>query len=106
MEGKAFNPFDDENDEGKSVRYTNNSDFWADIILARYKGMQGAAMAPIKLGMMAAGPGAILVFALFISNSASTLIAFASLIISLMFICYSIWMLGWILEQDIGPRSM
>ena len=98
MEGKAFNPFDDENDEGKSVRYTNTSDYWADTILSKYRGMQGAAMAPVKLGMMASGPGAILLFALFISSSASTLIAFTSLVISLMFICYSIWMLGWILE--------
>lgn len=63
-------------------------------------------MAPIKMGMVAAGPATIVLFALFVSNSTSTLIAFTSLIVSLMFISFSIWMLGWILEQDIGPRSM
>ena len=63
-------------------------------------------MAPIKMGLAAAGPVVILLFALFISNSNSNLIAFSSMVISLMFITFSIWMLGWILEKDIGPRSM
>ena len=41
LEGKSFNPFDndDENDAGKSVVYTTNNDFWADLILARYRGL-------------------------------------------------------------------
>ena len=55
-------------------------------------------MGPIKMGMVAAGPVSILVFALFISSSTSNLIAFSSLVCSMMFIAFSIWMLGWILE--------
>jgi hypothetical protein len=34
LEGKAFNPFDDDdNDEGKNVVYTNSKDYWADLVL-------------------------------------------------------------------------
>ena len=63
-------------------------------------------MAPVKYGFLAGGPGAIVAFALFISSTTSTVIAFASLVISLMFIALSIWLLGWILEKDVGPRGM
>ena len=60
----------------------------------------------VKCGLAAAGPVTILLFATFISSSASTLIAFIALIVSLMFIAISMNMLGWILDKDIGPRSM
>ena len=53
-----------------------------------------------------AGPIAILLFAMFVSSTASTLVAFVTLVISLMFIILSLNMLGWILDKDIGPRSM
>ena len=41
LESKSFNPFDndDDNDAGKSVNYTGSSDYWADLILARYRGL-------------------------------------------------------------------
>jgi inorganic pyrophosphatase len=68
--------------------------------------MQGGAMAPIKYGLIAAGPVSILLFALFVSSSNSNLIAYSALAISSMFIGISMWILGWILEKDIGPRSM
>ena len=52
------------------------------------------------------GPLAILVFYVLVSQSASNLIAFSSFSISLQFIVFSMWILGWILDKDIGPRSM
>ena len=63
-------------------------------------------MAPIKYGLIAAGPASILLFALFISSSTSNVIAYSAFAISAMFIGISMWILGWILEKDIGPRSM
>lgn len=63
-------------------------------------------MFAIKVGMMACGPAAILLFATFISSAASTLVAFVTLVVSLMFVGISLNMLGWILDKDIGPRSM
>lgn len=59
-----------------------------------------------KVASFAAGPIAIFLFAMFISSTASTLVAFITLVISLMFVGISMFMLGWILDKDIGPRSM
>jgi Na+/H+-translocating membrane pyrophosphatase len=53
-----------------------------------------------------AGPITILLFATFISSAASTLVAFTTMVISLMFVGISTYLLGWILDKDIGPRSM
>ena len=61
---------------------------------------------PIKGAMVLAGPTCIITFALFISSAMSNIIAFVAFIVSLMFIGISIWMLGWILDKDVGPRSM
>jgi len=41
-----------------------------------------------------------------VSSSTSNLIAFSAFAIAVQFICFSIWMLGWILEHDTGPRAM
>ena len=60
----------------------------------------------VKVGLMAAGPIAIILFAMMISSAASTLVAFSTMVISLMFVGLSLNMLGWILDKDIGPRSM
>ena len=60
----------------------------------------------VKIGIALTGPVAILLFAMFISSAASTLVAFITMIISLMFVLLSMHMLGWILDKDIGPRSM
>ena len=56
--------------------------------------------------MALSGPTCIITFAMFVSSSMSNLIAFVAFIIALMFVGISIWMLGWILDKDIGPRSM
>lgn len=107
LEGSKFSMYDEEdNDSGKPVKYVNTQDYWADLILDRYRGMQTAAMTPVKIGLVAAGPATILLFALFVTSSASTLVAFSAMICSLMFIGFSVWLLGWILDKDIGPRSM
>jgi len=60
----------------------------------------------VKVAIAATGPALILLFAMFISSAASTLIAFVTLVVSLMFVAISLNMLGWILDKDIGPRSM
>ena len=71
-----------------------------------YRMFQSDAMFMVKIGVGLAGPIAILLFAMFVSSTASTLVAFVTLVISLMFIILSLNMLGWILDKDIGPRSM
>lgn len=48
----------------------------------------------------------IIIFYLFVSNTTSNIIAFSSLVISLVFIGISMWMLCWILDKDQGSRSM
>lgn len=68
--------------------------------------MQGDSMFVVKMGLMAAGPIAIVLFALLVSSNASTLVAFTTLTVSIMFIGISMNMLGWILDKDIGPRGM
>ena len=60
----------------------------------------------VKMALFLAGPIAIVLFATFVSSAASTLIAFITLVISLFFIGVSLYILGWILDKDIGPRSM
>jgi len=63
-------------------------------------------MIAVKLGIVATAPAAILLFAIFVSSTASTLVAFVTMVISLSFIVLALNMLGWILDKDIGPRSM
>lgn len=63
-------------------------------------------MFAVKAVLVAAGPVSIILFAMCISSTASTLVAFATMTISIMFVGVSLNMLGWILDKDIGPRSM
>ncbi len=44
----------------------------------------------------------LLLFALFVSDSFSNVVAFGALLVSIFFIGVSVWMLGWILEKDEG----
>ena len=94
-----------EDDEKCAAPFSTN-DYWADTIMNGYRQFQSDSMFMVKVAAMAAGPGAIVVFATCISSAASTLVAFVTMIISLMFVAISIHMLGWILDKDIGPRSM
>ena len=68
--------------------------------------MQADAYLPIKAVMVMSGPTCIFMFSMLISSAQSNLIAFTAFIISLMFIGLSIWLLGWILDNETGPRSM
>lgn len=63
-------------------------------------------MFAVKVGVVACGPISILLFATFVSSTASTLVAYVTFVVSLMFVGLSMNMLGWILDKDIGPRSM
>ena len=68
--------------------------------------MQSDVYMPIKAGFFFAGPIAVALFAMFVSTSASNLIAFYAFSNAITYICLSMWLLGWILEKEIGPRSM
>ena len=71
-----------------------------------YKRIQSEAFKPIKLGTLAVGPVMVLLFSLFVSNTTANLIAFSAFTISAMFIVFSIWLLGQILDHHTGTRGM
>lgn len=68
--------------------------------------MQSEAYLPIKGAFFLFCPVAVGLFALFVSSTTSNLIAFYAFTNALTYIIFSLWMLGWILEKDVGPRSM
>jgi inorganic pyrophosphatase len=68
--------------------------------------MQSEVYLPIKGGFFLGPTVAVGLFALFISSSTSNLIAFFAFVNAIQYIIFSLWLLGWILEKDIGPRSM
>jgi len=105
VKGGFSNTFSDEDDGGKSTRF-GSPDYYSDWIVSKYRATEGGALAMFKWLFLLAGPVSIGTFALFISSSTSTLIAFAAFVIAIQFIVFSIWMLGWILDKDIGPRAM
>jgi len=83
-----------------------NDDPIADLILMWYKRIQSDAFRPIKFGMLAFGPTMILLFSLFISNTTANLLCFSVFIIATMFIAFSVWLLGQILDHNTGTRGM
>lgn len=97
--------YGDEDDCGKSTRF-GSPDHYSDWIISKYRASEGGALSMFKYLFLLAGPVTIGAFAVCISSSKSTLIAFAAFVIAIQFIMFSIWMLGWILDKDIGPRSM
>mmetsp|Transcript_8531 Transcript_8531/g.10530 ORF Transcript_8531/g.10530 Transcript_8531/m.10530 type:complete len:261 (+) Transcript_8531:70-852(+) len=96
----------DVEDDEKSAAPFGTNDYYADQIMSWYRTFQSDSFVAIKMGVMASAPTTILLFAMFVSSTASTLVAFVTLVISLSFIALSMNMLGWILDKDIGPRSM
>jgi|LakMenE01Jun11ns_1017448.scaffolds.fasta_scaffold9920023_3 hypothetical protein len=92
--------------EKDGYSFVSKADPYADYIRDIYLKMQHEAYLPIKGAFMISTPLALLLFAMFVSTSTSNLIAFGSLINAITYIIFSLWMLGWILEKDIGPRSM
>lgn len=97
---------DKEDDDGKTSAPFNTNDYWADYIVQVYRQMGSESMFLVKAAIVAVGPVTIALFAMFVSSAGSTLIAFSTMIISMMFVGLSLNMLGWILDKDIGPRSM
>ena len=97
---------DGKEDDEKSSAPFNTNDKLADQIMHYYRHFNSDSMMVVKIIAMASGPVAVLLFALFVSSTASTLIAFFTLIVSMMFVGISLHMLGWILDKDIGTRSM
>ena len=63
-------------------------------------------MMPMRLALLISPFILILLFSLIVSSSASNVIAFSALMISLFFIGISFWMLCWILDKDPGSRAM
>jgi hypothetical protein len=71
-----------------------------------YKRVQSDAFKPVKFGLAAFGPTMVLLFSVFVSNSTPNLICFSAFMISTMFIGFSIWLLGQILDHNTGTRAM
>ena len=94
-----------EDDEKHSAPF-NTNDYWADLIMHYYRHFNTDSMFVFKIVAVASGPVAILLFATLVSSAASNLIAFVAMVFALFFIGFSMHMLGWILDKDIGPRSM
>jgi hypothetical protein len=92
--------------EKDGYSFVSKADPYADYIRDIYLKMQHEAYLPLKGAFIISTPLALLLFAMFVSTSTSNLIAFGSLINAITYIIFSLWMLGWILEKDIGPRSM
>lgn len=61
---------------------------------------------PLKAAFFVATPVCTGLFTLFVSNSASNQIAFTAFMNAISYIVFSLWLLGWILEKEIGPKSM
>ena len=106
MGGIRPDTMDGKEDDEKMSAPFNTNDYWADTIMYYYRLIQSDSMFMFKVGLFLAGPAAILIFAMCISSTASTLVAFVTMIWSLMFVGISMNILGWILDKDIGPRSM
>ena len=94
-----------EDDEKCAAPFSTN-DYWADTIMNAYRQLNSDSMFAVKMAAIAAGPISIVVFATTVSSTASTLVAFVTMVVALMFVGISMHMLGWILDKDIGPRSM
>lgn len=90
----------------KSSRKPSGDDPISDWLLRSYYLLRSDSMKGVKLGLMVSPFILILCFSLFVSNNTSNLIAFTSLVISMVFIAISMWMLCWILDKDAGTRAM
>jgi hypothetical protein len=102
---------DDDESQGlhvskKSSRKPTGDDPVSDWLLEMYYLIFSDAMRPVAIGLCCLPFGFILFFYVFISSSVSNLIAFITMIISIVFVFVSMWMLCWILDKDQGPRSM
>ena len=75
-------------------------------LLRTYYSLNMYGMGMVKVVAVAAPIVLMILFSMFISKSASNLIAFFALLASIEFILISMYILCWILEKDAGTRAM
>jgi hypothetical protein len=86
--------------------FVSKKDAYADMIIDMYNRLQSDAYMPFKAAFFVATPVAVFLFTALISSSTSNVIAFTAFCNAISYIVFSLYMLGWILEKEIGPRSM
>jgi hypothetical protein len=72
----------------------------SDWLLKSYYFLQKNNFQTAKIAIVVIPLALMLLFALFISNSTSNMIAFFALVVSMVFIVISLWILCWILDKD------
>ena len=87
-------------------RKPSGDDPVSDFLLKTYYTLNQPNMQGVKIGICLAPVALMLFFYIFVSSSTSNTIAFAALLISLVFIGISMWLLCWILDKDQGTRAM
>jgi hypothetical protein len=90
----------------KPDRKPTGDDPISDWLLRTYYWINSDSFQLIKIGVFAAPFIAIGLFYLFVSNTTSNMIAFSALSFSVFYIVFSIWILCWILDKDVGTRAM
>ena len=100
-QSKDFEMGGKQDDEKVAAPYSTN-DYYADYIMNLYLAFQTNKFFVVKVAIVASAPTAILLFAMFVSSAASTLVAFVTLVISCSFIVLSLNMLGWISDHEIA----
>ena len=81
-------------------RKPSGDDPVSDWLLKTYYYLQKTNFQTAKIGIVAIPIISLVLFALFISNSTSNMIAFFALVVSLVFVAISMWLLCWILDKD------
>jgi Inorganic H+ pyrophosphatase len=90
----------------KPDRKPTGDDPISDQLLRTYYWINSDSFQMVKIGAFLAPFIAIGFFYLFVSSSTSNLIAFSALSFSIFFMAFSIWLLCWILDKDVGTRAM
>lgn len=90
----------------KPDRKPSGDDPISDYLLRTYYWINSDSLQLVKIAVFAAPIIAIFLFYLLVSDTTSNLIAFSALVISLFFMVFSVWILCWILDKDVGTRAM
>jgi hypothetical protein len=90
----------------KPERKPSGDDPLSDWLLRNYYWINSDSLQLFKIGAVLAPFIAIFLFYIFVSDSTSNLIAFSALVFSLFFMLFSVWILCWILDKDVGTRAM
>ncbi len=87
-------------------KVVSREDHNTELILYYYNLLTSDSMKMVRIVLAIIPFALIFSFSLFVSNSYSNIIAFSSLVISIIFMGVSFWMLGWILAKDSGSQAM